>query len=85
MIAGCYHMDLYCDASDNCEARALRRHGGTEKWTSNGLVQTEADARKDARADGWRFERGGDRVLCRNCWESGIRFATLDAFAEAPA
>lgn len=67
MIVGGYTLDLYCDFPDESW-----EHRGYSAAPGGGFAQfihdeNGAGARKMARRAGWKFERGGMRVICPSC------------------
>lgn len=69
LVAG-YTMDLYCRHSETRTCRDPRSPGGSASCgDSNGweyVGQTFSECAKQARAEGWRFNRDND-VTCPYC------------------
>lgn len=63
MIVGCYSMDLYCDNDHKTDGTA-REYQLAKPGQYTG--HTEADCKRDARKEGWKFKRNG-KVYCPAC------------------
>lgn len=60
MIVGCYSLHLYCDF---CEGN---RNGNPADFSCGGTADSGAEARKEARAAGWRLFNSG-HCACPAC------------------
>lgn len=68
-VIGCYTLDLYCDTGDGdgygdtCPYKP--RDGTSIQGEYTG--QTEGQCIRDARRDGWRFNRDKTKAFCPRC------------------
>ena len=75
MIAGCYDMRLTCDGP-HCKAGEYGARPA--EWCSAGTTQTESEARREARADGWRVDTRRGIALCKTCVSGGWTLSAID-------
>lgn len=70
MIAGCYSLDLYCDA--------LVPHA-LGAFPAQYTAETGAVCRDEARADGWRIHLRYNLAICPKCAKAGQTLSTVRA------
>lgn len=66
MIVGCYVLDLYCDTPDDSYKH---RGGGDFPGPAVGQFtgETGGEARRNARAAGWKIDLRADKMTCPYC------------------